>query len=64
MSDCAPKEWPRRLTDADRLKASRVRRYQFAEQRIRKIVDGAPPLTQEMREKLAAILLAGPERTR
>jgi hypothetical protein len=39
--------------------ARRAARYRFAEDRIRKIVDGAPPLTPEQRHRLAAILTAG-----
>lgn len=36
--------------------ARRASRYRFAEERIRKIVDGAPPLTPEQLAKLAALL--------
>lgn len=36
--------------------ARRQSRYRFAEQRIRKIVDGAPPLTADQRARLAALL--------
>lgn len=39
--------------------ARRLARFKFAEQRIRKIVDGAPPLTQEQRDRLALILRTG-----
>ncbi len=39
--------------------ARRNSRFKFAEERIRKIVDGAPPLTAEQRDQLAAILLGG-----
>jgi hypothetical protein len=31
----------------------------YAEDRVRKIVDGAPALTMEQRAKLASLLLAG-----
>jgi hypothetical protein len=47
-----PKEEVRRLTED----ARRDSRYKFAEERIRKIVEGAPPLTAEQRAKLAALL--------
>ncbi|MCP2327594.1 hypothetical protein HDA40_006101 [Hamadaea flava] len=36
--------------------ARRKARFKFAEQRIRKIVDAAPPLTEEQRRQLAALL--------
>jgi hypothetical protein len=36
--------------------ARRSARYKFAEDRIRKIVDGAPPLTAEQRDRLASLL--------
>jgi hypothetical protein len=44
-------EWANKTTDA-----RRESRYKFAEARIRKIVDGAPPLTAEQRDKLATLL--------
>jgi len=34
----------------------RESRFRFAEKRIRAIVDAAPPLTPEQRDRLAAIL--------
>jgi hypothetical protein len=34
----------------------REHRFRAAEERIRKIVDGAPPLTAEQRDKLALLL--------
>lgn len=55
-----PNPCPRVFTPEDRTKAQRAIRYRFAEERIQKIVDGAPALTQEQRERLAAILLSGP----
>lgn len=36
--------------------ARRAARYKFAEARIKKIVDAAPPLTEEQRAHLAALL--------
>lgn len=36
--------------------ARRMARYGHARERIRKIVDGAPPLTQEQRSSLALLL--------
>jgi hypothetical protein len=36
--------------------ARRQSRYRAAEERIRRIVDGAPPLTAEQRARLAALL--------
>jgi hypothetical protein len=47
-----PEPKPRR----DPVEARRASRYKFAEDRIRKIVDGAPPLTQEQRDRLALLL--------
>ncbi len=45
-------------TDVDPMAPARLgHRYYFAEHRIRKIVDTAPPLTNEQLEKLAALLL-------
>jgi hypothetical protein len=38
------------------LPARREARFRYAQERIRKIVEGAPPLTQEQRDKLAALL--------
>jgi hypothetical protein len=40
-------------------RARREHRYRAAEERIRKIVDGAPPLTAEQRDKLALLLRGG-----
>lgn len=37
--------------------ARRESRFKFAEERIRRIVAAAPPLTQTQKAKLAAILL-------
>jgi hypothetical protein len=37
-------------------KARREARFRFAEDRVRKIAAGAPPLTDQQRAKLAAIL--------
>lgn len=37
--------------------ARRLSRFHYAEKRIRKIAEGAPPLTAEQRAHLAAILL-------
>jgi hypothetical protein len=37
-------------------RARREHRFRAAEERIRKIVEGAPPLTAEQRDKLAALL--------
>jgi hypothetical protein len=39
--------------------ARRASRFKFAEDRIRKIVDAAPPLTPEQRERLALLLHPG-----
>jgi hypothetical protein len=39
--------------------ARRAARYRFASDRIRKIVDGMPPLTGEQRSKLALLLQTG-----
>jgi hypothetical protein len=39
--------------------ARRAARYRHAENRIRQIVDGAPPLTAEQRENLALLLHPG-----
>ena len=36
--------------------ARRASRYKFAQDRIRKIVDAAPPFTAEQRDKLAVLL--------
>ena len=49
-------EVPAHLEDA-----RRNARFTYAERRIRKIVDGAPPLTDEQRSKLAVLLQAGAE---
>jgi hypothetical protein len=37
-------------------RARREHRFRAAEQRIRKIVEGAPPLTSEQKAKLALLL--------
>jgi len=37
-------------------RARREHRYRAAQERIRKIVEGAPPLTGDQSERLAAIL--------
>jgi hypothetical protein len=42
--------------------ARRAARYTYAARRIQAIVDGAPPLTQEQRDKLAALLRPAAER--
>jgi plasmid maintenance system antidote protein VapI len=47
-------EWAKKTTNARR--AARMR---AAEERIRKIVDGAPPLTAEQRDRLALLLRGG-----
>jgi hypothetical protein len=39
--------------------ARRQARYKAAENRIKKIVDGAPPLTDEQRDRLALLLRQG-----
>ena len=39
--------------------ARREARFRFAQDRIRKIVDGDPPLTVEQRTELARRLMAG-----
>jgi hypothetical protein len=39
--------------------ARRSARFKFAADRIRRIVDGAPPLTDEQRAKLALLLHPG-----
>jgi hypothetical protein len=39
--------------------ARRAARYKFAQDRIRKIVDGMPPLTDEQLSKLAVLLHGG-----
>jgi hypothetical protein len=39
--------------------ARRSARYKFAADRIKRIVDGAPPLTDEQRTKLAVLLHGG-----
>jgi hypothetical protein len=39
--------------------ARREARYKFAQERIRRIVDGAPPLSQEQRDRLALMLRSG-----
>ena len=40
-------------------KARRAARYTFAQKRIKKIVDGMPPLTDEQLSKLAVLLRGG-----
>jgi hypothetical protein len=37
-------------------RARREHRFRAAEERIRKIVEGAPPLTSEQRDRLATLL--------
>lgn len=39
--------------------ARRQARYKFAEDRIRRIVDGMPPLTDEQLSKLAVLIHGG-----
>jgi hypothetical protein len=39
--------------------ARRAARYKFAQDRIRKIVDGMPPLSDEQLSKLAVLLQSG-----
>lgn len=53
ISDLATTEERRAAT----LNARREARYRFAADRIRKIVDGMPPLTETQRARLAALLL-------
>jgi hypothetical protein len=50
--DLSPQQWLERTESA-----RREARYRAAEQRVRKIVAGAPPLTAEQRAKLAAMLV-------
>jgi hypothetical protein len=40
--------------------ARRAARFKAARDRIRKIVDGSPPLTEEQRHQLALLLTGGP----
>ncbi|HEY3090762.1 MAG TPA: hypothetical protein VGJ59_22150 [Jatrophihabitantaceae bacterium] len=40
-------------------RARREHRFRAAEERIRRIVDGAPPLTQAQRDALALLLRGG-----
>jgi hypothetical protein len=49
-----PEEWRENTEDA-----RRQARYRFAQDRIRKIVDGMPPLTDEQLSKLAVLLHGG-----
>jgi hypothetical protein len=42
--------------------ARRAARYQFARERIKRIVDGSPPLTEEQLSDLAVLLHGGPGR--
>lgn len=49
--DRTPEQW---LATTEN--ARRQARYRYAEQRVRKIVTGAPALTDEQRATLAAIL--------
>lgn len=51
ISDLPPEERARA-----NLPARRAARYKYAKERIQKIVDGAPPLTDEQRDKLALLL--------
>jgi hypothetical protein len=55
--DWTPEQWQQATVDA-----RRASRYKFAEQRIRKIVAGDPPLTDEQRAELAAQLAPAGER--
>ena len=49
-----PEQWRDQTEEA-----RRSARFKFAQDRIRKIVDGAPPLTPDQRAKLAALLNCG-----
>lgn len=51
-----PEEWVN-YTEIARRKA----RFKAAQERIQKIVDAAPPLTDEQRRELAAIIAPGTE---
>jgi hypothetical protein len=50
--DWTPEQWQQATVDA-----RRAARYKFAEQRIRQIVAGDPPLSVEQRGHLARLLL-------
>jgi hypothetical protein len=56
MPSAIPREQWRERTE----NARREARYKHAEQRVRKIVGGAPALTDEQRAKLARILVGEP----
>jgi hypothetical protein len=51
--DRTPEQWLAATENA-----RREARYKFAEERVRKISAGAPPLTAEQRARLASIILA------
>jgi hypothetical protein len=42
------------------VEARRQARYKFAADRIRRIIDGSPPLTDAQRARLAVLLYGGP----
>jgi hypothetical protein len=50
--DLTPEQWLQATENA-----RRAARYRAAEQRVRKIAAGTPPLTAEQREQLARLLL-------
>jgi hypothetical protein len=52
--DLTTEEWLHRTENA-----RRAARYRAAEQRVRKIVAGTPPLTAEQRARLARLLFEG-----
>jgi len=52
------KDLPREERAAFTEHARREARFKFAEDRVRKIVDGAPKLTDAQRARLASLLLA------
>ena len=54
MSERTVEEWREQTKEA-----RRSARYKFAEDRVRKIVDGSPELTDEQLAKLAAIINGG-----
>jgi hypothetical protein len=51
-----PETGKRAIDPAQNENARRAARFRFAQDRIRKIVDGAPPLTDEQLAKLAVLL--------
>ena len=55
VADLATPEERRAATEP----ARRAARFKFAEERIRQIVNTAPPLTAEQRERLALLLHPG-----